>query len=176
MPRYREGRKRKQPRLRDLRASEPPLLGRGFAEGPLLVTADAPRTTGRRHIGARRSTPSGPTTGVRDYHDFMKKYMPDTNPDDEVPAVGYTMAQLAAYLLQQCGDNLTRENLMHQALSLHDVSLGLMLPGITSNGGPPAGDLRGPPNNNSGLCVISASCRTQRDLRTCRPQDKSGRF
>jgi branched-chain amino acid transport system substrate-binding protein len=74
--------------------------------------------------------------GVRDYHDFMKKYMPDTNPDDEVPAVGYTMAQLAAYLLQQCGDNLTRENLIHQALSLHDVSLGLMLPGITLNNSP----------------------------------------
>lgn len=74
--------------------------------------------------------------GVRDYHEFMKKYMPDTNPDDEVPALGYTAAQLAAYILQQCGDDLTRENLMRQALSLHDVSLGLMLPGVVLNNSP----------------------------------------
>lgn len=71
--------------------------------------------------------------GAQAYLNFMKKYVPDVNPDDEVPALGYTEAQLAAYILRQCGDELTRENLMRQATSLRDVSLDLTLPGVTLN-------------------------------------------
>jgi ABC-type branched-subunit amino acid transport system substrate-binding protein len=71
--------------------------------------------------------------GAQSYLGFMKKYLPDVNPDDEVPALGYSAAQLAAYILRQCGDDLTRENLMRQATSLKDVSLDLTLPGVTLN-------------------------------------------
>jgi ABC-type branched-subunit amino acid transport system substrate-binding protein len=76
--------------------------------------------------------------GAQTYLDFMKKYLPDVNPGDEIPAVGYTEAQLAAYILQKCGDNLTRENLMRQATSLKNVSLDLTLPGVTLNNSPDA--------------------------------------
>ena len=68
----------------------------------------------------------------------MKKYLPDVNPDDEVPALGYSAAQLAARILQKCGDDLTRDNLMSQATSLKDVSLDLTLPGVTLNNSPKA--------------------------------------
>lgn len=69
--------------------------------------------------------------GVEAYLRFMKEYLPDISPDDEVPALGYTTAQMAAYILHQCGDDLTRENLMRQATSLKGVSLDLTLPGVT---------------------------------------------
>lgn len=41
-----------------------------------------------------------------------------------------------AYVLRVCGDNLSRENIMKHAASLHDLKLGLLLPGITVNTGP----------------------------------------
>jgi branched-chain amino acid transport system substrate-binding protein len=34
-------------------------------------------------------------------------------------------------VLKQCGDNLTRENVMKQAASIHDLKLPMLLPGIT---------------------------------------------
>ena len=40
------------------------------------------------------------------------------------------------HVLQQCGDNLTRENVMKQATSLKDVVLDLSLPGIVGNTSP----------------------------------------
>ena len=36
-------------------------------------------------------------------------------------------------VLKQCGDNLTRENVMRQAANLKDVDLGMLLPGIKVN-------------------------------------------
>jgi branched-chain amino acid transport system substrate-binding protein len=38
--------------------------------------------------------------------------------------------------LKQCGDDLTRENVMKQAANLHDLSLPMGLPGITINTSP----------------------------------------
>jgi hypothetical protein len=45
-------------------------------------------------------------------------------------AQGYTAAQLFVQVLKQCGDDLTRENLMKQAASLKGVELPMLLPGI----------------------------------------------
>ena len=44
---------------------------------------------------------------------------------------GYTVTQAMVAVLQQCGNNLTRENLMKQAASIHDLKLPMLLPGIT---------------------------------------------
>ena len=46
---------------------------------------------------------------------------------------GYTVAQGLVQVLKQCGDNLTRENVMKQAASLKDLELGGLLPGIKVN-------------------------------------------
>ena len=47
--------------------------------------------------------------------------------------VGYLFAQTLVEVLKQCGDDLTRENVMRQAANLHHLQLGMLLPGITIN-------------------------------------------
>ena len=49
---------------------------------------------------------------------------------------GYTVAQGLVQVLKQCGDNLTRENVMKQAASIKDLELGGLLPGIKVNTSP----------------------------------------
>jgi ABC-type branched-subunit amino acid transport system substrate-binding protein len=74
--------------------------------------------------------------GMKRYFDFMAKYYPDGDKDSSFNTYGYGTAQLLAYVLQQCGDNLTRENVMKQATSLKDVTGDMGLPGIKANTSP----------------------------------------
>jgi hypothetical protein len=46
------------------------------------------------------------------------------------------VAQTMVQVLKQCGDELTRENVMKQAANLKNFSTDMMLPGITINTGP----------------------------------------
>jgi ABC-type branched-subunit amino acid transport system substrate-binding protein len=69
--------------------------------------------------------------GVKDYLAFMKEWYPEGNPIDGSNQTGYTSAQFTAIILKNCGDELTRENVLKQATNLIDVSLPLLLPGIT---------------------------------------------
>jgi branched-chain amino acid transport system substrate-binding protein len=71
--------------------------------------------------------------GMKKYLDFMAKYYPDGDKNSNFNVYGYTNTQLLIDVLQQCGDNLTRENVMKQAASLKDVKLDLTLPGIVVN-------------------------------------------
>ncbi|MBN8990494.1 MAG: ABC transporter substrate-binding protein [Rhizobiales bacterium] len=71
--------------------------------------------------------------GVQEYLAFMKKFMPDANPTETYSLFGYATAQTFVHVLQNCGDNLTRENLMRQATSIKDLVLPTMLPGIKLN-------------------------------------------
>ena len=63
----------------------------------------------------------------------MRKYYADGDVLDILNVRGYTMAQLMVQVLKQCGDDLSRENVMRQAASLKDVELPLLLPGIKVN-------------------------------------------
>lgn len=78
--------------------------------------------------------------GMKKYLDFMAKYYPDGDRNSNFNTYGYTNTQLLIDVLQRCGDNLTRENVMKQAASLKDVQLDLTLPGIVVNTTP--GDYR----------------------------------
>jgi ABC-type branched-subunit amino acid transport system substrate-binding protein len=69
--------------------------------------------------------------GVKDYLAFMKEWYPEGNPIDTSNQTGYTSAQFTAIILKNCGDVLTRENVLKQATSLNKISLPLLLPGIT---------------------------------------------
>ena len=71
--------------------------------------------------------------GMKRYFEFMAKYYPDGNKDSSFNAYGYSTSQLMIYVLEKCGDNLTRENVMKQATSLKNVVLDLALPGIVGN-------------------------------------------
>jgi branched-chain amino acid transport system substrate-binding protein len=69
--------------------------------------------------------------GMQDYLAFMRKYYPDGDPTEYFNVMGYMWAQALVHVLERCGDNLTRENVMKQAASLNNVSLPTLLPGIT---------------------------------------------
>jgi ABC-type branched-subunit amino acid transport system substrate-binding protein len=71
--------------------------------------------------------------GMKRYFEFMAKYYPDGDKDSNFNTYGYSTAQLLVYVLKQCGDDLTRENVMKQATSLKNVQLDLALPGILAN-------------------------------------------
>jgi len=77
--------------------------------------------------------------GSPEYNDWlawMKKYNPSANVADANNVYGYSVAQTMVEVLKQCGNNLTRENLMKQAASLHDLKLPMLLPGITVSTSP----------------------------------------
>jgi len=66
---------------------------------------------------------------VQDWAEFMKKYFPDGNVQDQLIVYGYVVAEATVQVLKQCGDTITGENIMKQAASL-DIALPMMLPGI----------------------------------------------
>ncbi|MBW5433978.1 ABC transporter substrate-binding protein [Bradyrhizobium canariense] len=74
--------------------------------------------------------------GLKRYFDFMAKYYPDGDKDSNFNTYGYSTAQLLVHVLKQCGDDLTRENVMKQAASLKDVTSDTALPGIKANTSP----------------------------------------
>ena len=66
----------------------------------------------------------------------MKRYYPDGDVYDWSNVGGFTNAQLLVYVLKQCGDDLTRENVMRHAARIQDLELPLLLPGIRVNTSP----------------------------------------
>jgi len=73
--------------------------------------------------------------GYKDWVEWMKKYYPTGNLADGFNVYGYNVAQGLVQVLKQCGDNLTRENVMKQAASL-DMTLPMLLPGVNVKTGP----------------------------------------
>lgn len=67
---------------------------------------------------------------------FMKKYYFDGNPTDLFNVYGYLSAQLMVEVLKQCGQDLTRENVMRQAANMKNISFPMFLPGIKINTSP----------------------------------------
>jgi branched-chain amino acid transport system substrate-binding protein len=72
----------------------------------------------------------------KEWSTFMDKYYPDGDKTSINPAYAYFFAQTLVGVLTQCGDNLTRENVMKQAANLKDFELGMLLPGIRINTSP----------------------------------------
>ena len=71
--------------------------------------------------------------GYKQWAAFMDKYYPDGDKIDNQTVYGYSMAQTTVQVLKQCGDELTRENVMKQCASMHDFELPMVLPGIAIN-------------------------------------------
>jgi len=74
--------------------------------------------------------------GMKKYFEFMAKYYPEGDKNSNFNSYGYSTAQLMVHVLKQCGDDLTRENVLKQATNLKDVQLDLALPGIVNNSTP----------------------------------------
>jgi branched-chain amino acid transport system substrate-binding protein len=71
--------------------------------------------------------------GFQDWQAWMKKYYPEGAMDDQANAYAYNVAILLTHTLKQCGNDLSRENIMRQAASLKNVDLPMLLPGIKVN-------------------------------------------
>jgi ABC-type branched-subunit amino acid transport system substrate-binding protein len=74
--------------------------------------------------------------GMKEFKAFHAKYVPEANVADSSLMTGYNMAQTMAALLKQCGDDLTRANVMKQAANIKDLQQGGLLPGIKINTSP----------------------------------------
>jgi len=71
--------------------------------------------------------------GMKKFLAFLAKYDADANKLDGSVVYGYGVAQTMVKVLEMCGDNLTRENVMKQAASLKDFAPDTLLPGIKIN-------------------------------------------
>jgi branched-chain amino acid transport system substrate-binding protein len=74
--------------------------------------------------------------GVKQYREFMGKYYPDGNPSDNLNAYGFSVSYTLEQVLRQCGDNLTRENVMRQAANLKNFTTPMAIPGVVINTSP----------------------------------------
>ena len=73
--------------------------------------------------------------GMKAFDEFLAKDFPEGNRADSLLVTGFNIAQTLVQVLRQCGDNLTRENVMKQAANLKDFRTTNLLPGITINTG-----------------------------------------
>jgi ABC-type branched-subunit amino acid transport system substrate-binding protein len=74
--------------------------------------------------------------GTKDFLAFLAKDFPEGDKTNNSVVVGYSVAQTMVQVLKQCGNELTRENIMKQAANLKDYRVEMLLPGITINTSP----------------------------------------
>jgi branched-chain amino acid transport system substrate-binding protein len=74
--------------------------------------------------------------GFQDWVVWMKKYYPEGAMDDQANGFAYNVAMLMTQVLKQCGNDLSRENIMRQAANVKNFELPLLLPGIKVNTSP----------------------------------------
>ncbi len=74
--------------------------------------------------------------GYKDWLAFMDKYYPEGDKTDAGNVYGPSVSQTVVQVLKQCGDELTRDNVMRQAANLHDFTVPMLLPGIKINTSP----------------------------------------
>ncbi len=67
------------------------------------------------------------------WREFMKKHYPDGSLIDNLNVYGYSVGATIAQVLRQCGDNLTRENVMRQAANMKGWRPDTLLPGVAIN-------------------------------------------
>jgi branched-chain amino acid transport system substrate-binding protein len=70
---------------------------------------------------------------MKKFYDFLAKYYPEANKLDGSVVYGYGAAQTMVKVLEMCGDDLTRANVMKQAASLKDFTPDTLLPGVKIN-------------------------------------------
>ena len=73
---------------------------------------------------------------IKEWSAFMDQYFPEGDKSSIFTVYGYATAQTLVQVLRQCGDNLTRENVMTQAANLKHFEIGVLLPGIMIDTGP----------------------------------------
>ena len=70
---------------------------------------------------------------MKGWNAFLDKYFPEADRTDGSVMYGYIVAQGLVHVLKNCGNDLTRENIMKQAASIKDLEVPGLLPGIKVN-------------------------------------------
>jgi branched-chain amino acid transport system substrate-binding protein len=71
--------------------------------------------------------------GYKEWVSFMDKYYPNGDKTDQQNVYGQSIAATTVQLLKQCGDDLSRQNVMKEAANLRNLELPMLLPGIAIN-------------------------------------------
>ena len=74
--------------------------------------------------------------GMKEWRAWMDQYYPNGDRSDVANVYGYLVSKTLVQVLRQCGDDLSRANIMRQAANLHDLELPMLLPGIHINTNP----------------------------------------
>jgi ABC-type branched-subunit amino acid transport system substrate-binding protein len=70
---------------------------------------------------------------MKDFRAFMKQWAPGESVDDSSAVFAYSIAQMIVEVLKNCGDDLSRENVMKHATNINGVQLPLFIPGVKVN-------------------------------------------
>ena len=111
----------------------------GLSVGSVLVPAGLEKSVGLITVAYLKDavdTQWSNDPGMKDFLAFMAKYLPDAKISDSNNIYGYSVAQTLVQVLKQCGDDLTRANVMRQAANLKNLQLPLALPGVKINTSP----------------------------------------
>ena len=107
--------------------------------GATLIPAGLDKSVGIKTAGFIKDT-SDPQWAndaeIAPFFDWMKKYMPDAKLEDSLNLSGWAYAQTVEQVLRQCGDDLTRENILRQATNLKNWRNPALLPGSMINTSP----------------------------------------
>ena len=107
--------------------------------GATLIPAGLDKSVGIKTAGFIKDT-SDPQWAsdaeLAPFFDWMKTYMPEAKLEDSLNLAGWAYAQTLEQVLRQCGDDLTRENILRQATNLKNWRNPALLPGSLINTGP----------------------------------------
>jgi branched-chain amino acid transport system substrate-binding protein len=102
--------------------------------GGVLVPAGLENSRGIISVNYGKD-PGDPTwnddEGMKRWRAFMDKYYPEGDKNSSFNTYAYATAQLLALVLKNCGDDLTRANVMRQATNLKNVAVDILLPGMS---------------------------------------------
>jgi len=71
--------------------------------------------------------------GIKAYRAFFEKYLAGSDITNTSYLTGYQQGMVLEQILKQCGDDLSRENIIKQAKSLKNLVLPTALPGVQIN-------------------------------------------
>ena len=111
----------------------------GASVGSVLVPAGLDKSVGLLTMQYYKD-PNDPQwkddPAMLEWRGFMGRYYKEGDPKDASNLYAYITAQLMVQVLKQCGNDLSRENVMKQAANLKNIKLPLLLPGMSINTSP----------------------------------------
>jgi branched-chain amino acid transport system substrate-binding protein len=88
-------------------------------------------------VGTTNKDPNDPKwqedAGIKAYRAFFDKYLAGADITNTSYLTGYQQGMLLEQILRQCGDDLSRANILKQAKSLKEIVLSTTLPGVKVN-------------------------------------------